>query len=278
MKYAIVVSVSKTEFGPIVFRGNLEENIKLVKKLGYEAVELAVKEPEKIDVFKVKNLLEESNLKAITFGTGQIYFDDGLSFSDKDRDIRSKAVYKTKKIIDLAYNFNSSVIIGLIRGRIDNKTSDFKSEYEIAEKNIADCLKECLIYSENYCTDFLVEPINRYETNIFNRIDEVVDFLDKFKDRLDVARIGILADTFHMNIEEPVIEESIERYIKYIKHIHFADSNRWAPGFGHIDFLKIYTILKSNNYDNFISFEMLPLPEPGISARKALDYVKNLEW
>ncbi len=80
-----------------------------------------------------------------------------------------------------------------------------------------------------------------------------------------------------MNIEEPVIEGSFSKYIKYIKHIHFADSNRWAPGFGHIDFVKIYEILKNNKYDNFISFEMLPMPEPEVSAKKALEFVKRLE-
>lgn len=277
MKFAIVVSVSKTGFGPIVFRENLEENIIKVKKLGYDAVELAVKNPDKVKVDKVKSLLQKNNLDAITLGTGQIYFDDGLSFSDMARNIRLKALDRIKKIIDLAYNFNASVIIGLIRGKVDNKSEDFKSQLEQAEKNISECLQECLVYSEKYSTNFLLEPINRYETNIFNRLGEVVTFLEKYKNKLDPARVGVLADTFHMNIEESVMEESFSKYIKYIKHIHFADSNRWAPGFGHIDFVKIYKILKNNKYNNFISFEILPMPQAEVAAKKALEFVKRLE-
>ncbi len=196
MKYAIVVSVSKTGFGPIVFRENLEENIIKVKNLGYDAVELAVKNPKNVEVGKVKNLLEVNKLSAITLGTGQIYFDDGLSFSDKDGNIRLKAVGRTKEIIDLAYNFNASVIIGLIRGKVDNRSEDFRSQFEQAEKNISDCLAECLFYSKKYSTNFLLEPINRYETNIFNRLDEVVTFLEKYKKSLTQLGLAYLPILF----------------------------------------------------------------------------------
>jgi sugar phosphate isomerase/epimerase len=70
MKYAIVVSVFKTEFGPIVFKGNLADNIKAARELGYDAVELAVKNPESVDVEALKKILEEYSIPALTIGTG----------------------------------------------------------------------------------------------------------------------------------------------------------------------------------------------------------------
>ena len=276
MKYALVVSVAKTKFGPIVFKGDLEENINKVKKAGYDAVELAVRQPELVDVIKVKKLLEKNKLNVLTFGTGQIFFDEGLSFSDARSYIRENAVERTKAIIELASNFNSAVIIGLIRGKIE-QSDNFAEDLSMAEKNIAECLQKCLIFSERFSTNFFVEPINRYETNIFNRIDEINNFIESYKEKLDLNRIGILADTFHMNIEEPSITVSLEENFKHIKEIHFADSNRWAPGYGHIDFKEIYKVLKNNEYSGFISFEMLPNPDPDTAAKKALEFSKKIE-
>jgi len=278
MKYAIVISASKTKFGPIVFREDLENNIIKAKEIGYDGIELSVKNPGAVNIKRVKKVLRTSCLDILTIGTGQIYFDEGLSFSDPDEAIREGAVKKTKEVIDLANNFNSSVIIGLIRGKIDTTGNDFKATMERAEERLCRCFEDCLRYSEKYETKFLIEPINRYETNIFNRLDEVDMFLKKYKDILDIERIGVLADTFHMNIEEPVIEESLHTYFNIIKHIHFADSNRWAPGFGHTDFKKILKVLRNNKYDNFISFEIFPYPEPDISARKALEFIKNMDF
>ena len=123
----------------------------------------------------------------------------------------------------------------------------------------------------------MLEPINRYETNIFNKLEDVNNFLMRYKNKLDTNRIGILADTFHMNIEEPAIHISIHNYLNLIEHIHFADSNRLAPGFGHIDFYKIMNVLEANDYNGFISFEMLSLPDPDTAAKKAIDYVRSLE-
>lgn len=272
MYFSIVISATKTNFGPIVFRDNLETNIIKAKNIGFDGIELAVKCSELIDVKKLKNILEEINIKIIAIGTGQIFFDEGLSFSDSDKKIREKAVKRVFKIINIANHFKASLIIGLIRGR-------FNEGFETGRihKRILTCLEKCLEYSSDYSTNFLLEPINRYETNIFNTLEETADFLENNKNFLDLKRIGILADTFHMNIEEPSILESIKKHFPIIKHIHFADSNRWCPGYGHINFKEIKKFLEQKNYKNFISFEMYPLPKnPDFSAAEALKYIRNV--
>jgi len=276
MKYGIVVSVSKTKFGPVVFKENLNENIIKASNMGYGGVELAIRKPEAVNTKEVARLTDKYGLEVLSIGTGQIYGEEGLNFSDPDKDIRKKAVERTKKIINIAKVFNASIIIGLVRGNIDGP-EDFESKLEIAEENISQCLGELMSYSGAEGIKFLIEPINRYEINIFNRLDEVYNFILKYKDKLDLERIGILADTFHMNIEEPVIEESLRKYADLIKHIHFADSNRWPPGYGHIDFKKIMDTLQEVDYSGYISFEMLPMPDPDTAAKHAIEYIKGIE-
>ena len=274
MKFGIVISVSKTKFGPVVFKENLNENISKAASMGYDGVELAIRKPEALRLKEIDKLILKYNLKVLAIGTGQIYGEEGLNFSDPIREIRDTTVERTKKIIDIAGHFDASVIIGLIRGNIKDM-KNYSFGLAIAEERIANCLEKLIQYSESRAINFLIEPINRYEVNIFNRLDEVYSFLNKFKDRLDLERIGILADTFHMNIEEPNIAESFNKYSSMIKHVHFADSNRWPPGYGHIDFGKIMEVLTDINYSSFISFEMLPMPDPDRAAKEAIKNIKK---
>ncbi len=275
MKYGIAISVSKTKFGPIVFKENLSENINKAASMGYDGVELAIRKPEALKIDQVDKLIQKHNLKVLAIGTGQIYVEEGLNFSDQNKDIRKDAVERTKKIIDIAEHFGARIIIGLVRGNIADMDNYF-SELVKAEERIADCLEALLLYSEEKSVEFLLEPINRYEVNIFNQLEDIGNFLLKYKHKLDPEKIGILADTFHMNIEEPVIEDSFRKYSNLIRHIHFADSNRWPPGYGHIDFKNIMKTLKSTGYKDYISFEMLPMPDPDTAAKKSIHFIKSL--
>lgn len=275
MKYGIVISVSKTKFGPVVFKENLTENIIKAASLGYDGVELTIRKPEALKIEEVDKLIQKYDIEVLAIGTGQIYGEEGLNLSDQNKSIREKAVKRTKEIIDIAGHFGARIIIGLIRGNIVDM-DNYSSELIKAEERIADCLEKLLLYSEEKSVEFLLEPINRYEVNIFNRLEDVGDFLSRYDHRLDPKKIGILADTFHMNIEEPVIEESLKRYSGLIRHIHLADSNRWPPGYGHIDFKNIMKTLKLTGYNGYLSFEMLPMPDPDTAARKGIEFIKRL--
>ena len=89
-------------------------------------------------------------------------------------------------------------------------------------------------------------------------------------------RIEILLDTFHMNIEEPSIEESIRACGERIFHFHVADSNRWHPGAGHLDFGRILTTLFETGYTGFFSGEFMPKPDADTGARRAIEYLRSL--
>ncbi|HDH06822.1 MAG TPA: sugar phosphate isomerase/epimerase, partial [Thermoproteales archaeon] len=83
--------------------------------------------------------------------------------------------------------------------------------------------------------------------------------------------LKLLLDTFHMNIEEPLIEESIKKAGKKIGHFHVADSNRLAPGMGHLDFKSIIGSLKETGYEGFLSAEVIIKPSLGV----VLEYTKK---
>ena len=116
----------------------------------------------------------------------------------------------------------------------------------------------------------VLEPIKRYEVNYINTVDEALKVLDAFP----AENLKLLLDIFHMNIEEQSIVGAIRKAGDRIGHVHFVDSNRWPPGYGHLDLKEIYRQLVAVGYRGYIGLEALPEPDPETGARNGLGYVK----
>jgi sugar phosphate isomerase/epimerase len=118
----------------------------------------------------------------------------------------------------------------------------------------------------------LLEPVNRYEIDWINSVGEGAAVLDRIQNNC----LGLMPDVFHMNIEDPSIGDSLVKHKKYIKYVHLADSNRHAPGRGHLDFNEVFSALKTIGYTGWVSVEILPVPSPDEAARQAADYLLPL--
>ncbi|MBU1100374.1 MAG: sugar phosphate isomerase/epimerase [Bacteroidetes bacterium] len=265
MKLSIVLSTQPASFSALAYKGNIEENIARIKELGYDGVELAVRNPNELDVNYIQNLTTNNDLPVPAIGTGQAFGEEGLSFTNPNPEIRKQAIQRTKDQIHFAKKFDALVIIGLLRG-IAPKEMEFKE----AENLLLEALKECAEVDEN--VKIAIEPINRYETNLINTVSSGMDFLEK----LGKENVGLLLDTFHMNIEEPDIEESIVLAKDKFFHFHVADSNRWHPGAGHLDFGSILNKLEQVNYSGFVSAEIMPLPNSDMAAIGNIEHLRSL--
>jgi sugar phosphate isomerase/epimerase len=123
----------------------------------------------------------------------------------------------------------------------------------------------------NYDIKLLLEPLNRYST----------PYCATAKDAIAIAQqvdsLGVLLDTYHMNIEEDSFKDAIRSSRKFLRHLHFADNNRKMPGFAHIDFSTIVKSLNEIGYDDFISFEPNVADKNYQHATKyGLDFIKRI--
>jgi len=267
MKLSIVLSFQPTQFTALAFQGKPEEHFKRLKALGYDGVELAIRDPSLLDWNQLEESVKNLGLKVPAIGTGQAYMEEGLRFSSPSDDIRKRAIERIKLHIPLAKRFQAGVIIGLIRGKVE-ANEHFRKGFDW----MLDAFKACCEIAETEGVFLWLEPLNRYETNLINTIEEGIALIGQVGSK----SLGLLPDTFHMNIEEPVIEVSLRKASPYYKHVHFADSNRWPPGFGHIDFKSILHLLNEIGYSGFISIECLPKPDPDEAARGAIDFLKKV--
>ena len=264
MKLSIVLSTQPASFSALAYKGEIEDNFSKIKSLGYDGCELAVRDPNLLDPVFITSLISSNGLPVPAIGTGQAFGEEGLSFTDKKESVRNNAITRIKSHVKLADQLNALVIIGLIRGKIDDE-----EKIQEAEELLISALKECA--GENSKVKLAIEPINRYETNLINTVESGLDLLNK----VGMENVGLLLDTFHMNIEEPSISESIFKAADRIFHFHVADSNRWYPGAGHIDFSKILDDLVKVNYKGYVSAEIMPFPTPDVAAEKTIENMRK---
>lgn len=263
MKLSFVLSYQQTKFEAVGF-GQFEKSLSLMEDLGYDAVEIAVRNPEIVDSSVLESKLDKYRLKLVAIGTGQAYVDKGISLMDLNHEIRQQAVSRIQKHMDLASNFDSQVIIGLIRGKISDSTMKEK-QIGFLERSIL----ELCSHAEKKQVILTIEPLNRYECNYLNTADEAISLMSK----IGSPFLKLLLDTFHMNIEERDMVKTIVESQKYLSHMHIADSNRKFPGMGHIDFKMICRALKMIDFDGYLSGEILPQPNLETAMR---EYIGNL--
>jgi len=267
MKTAIVLSTHATKFSGVAFKSDLKANVAKIAALGYDGVELAIRDPALIDADAMLSVLGEHGLGVPAIGTGQAWGEEGLSYTDPDVDVREAAISRTCAHIPFAARTGAVIIIGLLRGIVKPGV-----DHGQAMEWLVDALRRCSAAAEPHGVRLVLEPINRYETTLINDVAQCLDLIAD----VGAPNFGVLPDTFHMNIEEPSIAESLRRAGPRIYHVHLADSNRWYPGAGHIDFAEVVRTLDEVGYTGTLSVEAMPMPDADTCAIKAMETLKPL--
>ena len=267
MKLSIVLSTHAARFEAVALKGDFEANIARIAGWGYDGVELAIRDPQLVDAEALEKVVSAPGLKVPAIGTGQAWGEERLSFTDPDPQVRRAAIERIKSHIPLAERFNAIIILGLIRGVTPQGQAHDRSMRYLVES-----LQECTGSAAPHGVRFALEPLNRYETDLIHTVSEGLNLLDQ----VGANNLGMLLDTFHMNIEEPRIEASIRLCGKRIFHFHVADSNRWYPGAGHLDFKLILETLAATGYPGWVSGEFLPKPDVETSAWQAIANLRQI--
>lgn len=259
---AVTISlVPEARGGPFVFWDDLAAGCAQAAALGFDAVEIFPRSAEELDAKELRRLLDRHNLKLAAMGTGAGWVVRKLRLTDTDPTVRRNAQQFVGAVIDLAGGFGAPAIIGSMQGR---------AEGAVTREQALDWLRESLEQlgprAAALGVPLFFEPLNRYETNLVRSVDEGLELLRPLR----TQNVKLLCDLFHMNIEEADIAAALRRAGDKLGHVHFADSNRQAIGFGHTDAAPVAAALRDLRYGGFISAEILPLPDSATAARQTM--------
>jgi len=263
MKSAITISlVPEAKGGPFVFWEGLADGCARAAALGFGAVEIFPPAASAIDIAELQGLLDRHRLKVAAMGTGGGWLMHKWTLTHPDAAIRKKAREFIRAIVDVAGGFGAPAIIGSMQGRWEGKVTR-----EQALSWLGDAVSDLGEHAASHGTVLLYEPLNRYETNLFNRQRDAAVWLRTLKN----SNVRILADLFHMNIEEEDMASSLREVGALLGHVHFADSNRRAIGHGHTTVGPIMAALRQIGYAGYLSAEILPLPDSSTAAKRTID-------
>jgi sugar phosphate isomerase/epimerase len=267
-KTTMAITPAPAKFAPLLFAGDWRAGLQTALELGYDAVELSLRDPQAQVVKDLGSAIAGSGLTVSAIATGQSYYNDDLSPTSADASVQGRLFERMQGFVEFAAPYGASVIIGGVRGTFEG---DERARTE-QRKRAVEAIRGYARCAESAGVSLLVEPINRYETNFVNTVAEALALIDE----VGADNLLVLADTFHMNIEEASMPGAFESAGDRLGYVHFPDSNRLAAGQGHVDFRDLVNTLRTMGYDGYLGAEILPLPDSRTAARQAIDFFRSL--
>jgi 5-keto-L-gluconate epimerase len=248
------------------FRGDLDPICGQLAKLGYEGIELFARNPRELDQGGIEAAIRRHGLTVPEISTGPSG-EDHLSLTDPDPAVWTATRERLRDFVDLAARWGAQIHIGRTRGDVPEGPGAAE-----AWKRMKEGFLDAAEYGQSRGVRVLLEPQCRFQVNCLNSVVEGIAFLRE----LNHPNLGIVADTFHMNIEDVSIPASLVAAKPYLIHMHFADSNRRCPGAGHINFSEVLGALRLIDYDRFITMEVEQYPDSPTAARRAIRTIRAL--
>ena len=263
---ATIALVPEIKTGPWIYWESPDISIPKAAKLGFDAVELFTASDDAVEPEQLEQLCDANKIKIAAVGTGAGKVLNDWILTSPDKYVREKAVAFINEMVTFGARFGAPAIIGSMQGNVEPGIERTQALAWLAEG-----LNELGTRAQDQGVSLIYEPLNRYETNMFNLLGMGADFLET----LDSGNVVLLADLFHMNIEEESIAGAIRENGKHIGHLHFADSNRRPVGMGHTDMTDIAQALMDIGYTGYASAEALPWPNSDAAAEQTIRAFKE---
>jgi len=270
MKLALAISTPeiKATVPVALLSGGFVERLRKAADLGYEGVELMVARPDELDVASIRAQIADCGLEVAAVGSGAIAMVDQLTLLATEEALRAQAIHRLDALMEFSQALQAPLVtIGSFRGRIAGRDA------QATRGVLAAILRTAAEKAQQRGIRLVLEPLNRYESDIVNNVEEGLAFVEE----VGHPHLGLLVDTFHANIEEASMTGCFRQALQTgrLWHVHLGDSNRLPPGQGHIDFAEIVAVLSESGYKEYLSAELLPRPDPDTAAAMTIGYMRQ---
>ena len=248
--------------------GTWSEKLDKAARLGVDGLELMTADPAQLDAPALRAGIEAHGLTAAAIGSGAAALQAGLNLLHAEPDVSARAVVRLHELIAFAAAIGAPLVtIGSFRGKRAWVGEDGRAR-------LVDILRQAAEVAAAAGVRLALEPLNRYEADLVNTAEEGLAFVET----VGHPALGLLLDTYHVNIEEASWEAPFRRVMQAGKlwHVHLGDNNRLSPGDGMIDFAALVRTLHTLGYAGCLSAELLALPDPDTAARRTVEHIRPL--
>ncbi len=234
-----------------------------VADLGFDTPEICIEDPARVTASAVQEAAADAGVSIAVCGA----FGPDRDVSHEDPARRRLGIDYLKSCIDLAAAVSASNVIGPMYSATGKTRLLSSREREQQRAWATESLREAGEYAADRGVGLAIEPLNRFETDLINTVEQGLDLCE----RIGLDNVGLLLDTFHMNIEEKSIPDAIRQAGSRMRHFHACENDRGAPGSGrNIDWDGVARGLKEINYDGDAVIESFTPKTKSIAAAAAI--------
>jgi D-psicose/D-tagatose/L-ribulose 3-epimerase len=229
------------------FSNRTLELIDRAKAIGFDLLEICIENPDTIDVSAIRAKAAEANIGVTICGA----FGPSRNLSAEDDAVRSAGLDYLKRCVDFANGLGSPFVSGPMYCAVGATQLLDKEAREKQWDRAVGSLRVAAAYAKDRGIQLAIEPLNRFETDLINTVDQGLRLVDD----IGAPNVGLLLDTFHMNIEEKDIPDAIGRAAGRIVEFHASSNDRGTPGEDHLPWPRIAAALKGADYRGPIVIE-----------------------
>lgn len=267
MRFAYTVAAPDGGAPALALSGDFADNLRRVRDAGFQGAELYVKDPARVDLREVADRIQDAGLLMPAVCTGEVYGTDGLFLSANDPRIRQAALDRTRRIIEFAAHWKAPVNIGRLRGPVPPGGS----VGPMAER-VLEAFREVAAFAAGCGVEVILEPINRHEINFINTTAEGIAWVQA----VGHPAFRLMLDLYHVSLEDPSITGAFIAAREILAHVHICDSNRRAPGWGHLNLKEVLATLKYLDYAGWISVEAVQGTNPSATVVQSGRHLREL--
>jgi D-psicose/D-tagatose/L-ribulose 3-epimerase len=179
---------------------------------------------------------------------------------DPDPNVRRAAGAHLKQRIDWAAQVGADVLCGPFHSALGALQGRGRTQEEWSR--CVEVLREAAEHAGQAGVKLSVEPLNRFEVYFLNTMADG----NRLVQEVGHPSLGYLYDTFHANIEERDVAESVTANARGINHFHVSENDRGIPGKGHVRFEETFRALKASGYDGWLTIEAFGRALPELAA------------
>jgi len=218
-----------------------------IADLGFDLIEVCVEDPSTIDTAAIRKRIDSAGIGATVCGA----FGPDRDMSADDADTRRNAIDYVKRCADIAAELGADIVVGPMYSAVGRTRMAEPTERRAQRMLAAESIREAADHAGKHGVRLAIEPLNRFETDLVNTVDQGIVLVEE----VGCKNVGLLLDTFHMNIEEKSIPDALRRAAKYIFEFHACSSDRGTPGEDHLPWPGIVTALDDVGYDGAVVIE-----------------------
>ena len=229
------------------FTDNDTQFFQYAREIGFEVFEVCVEDPAQLSAEPLIEAASGTGLQISVCGA----FGPDRDVSHEEPDKRAQGVRYLKACIDLAADVGSPHVAGPMYSATGKARLLSAEQREQQRTWAVESLREAADYAGERGVRLAMEPLNRFETDLVNTVEQGLDLCD----RIGRANVGLLLDTFHMNIEEKSFTEAMTRAGDRLFHMQVAENDRGTPGSGHVPWDEVFRALDAVGYNGSVVIE-----------------------